>query len=212
MPVDRTIPTARIRYYTRPNDGAWLDWWIAGLTPAPTELQPVPPDRCQTSPRGPSELPPLTGTPTAAYPAVPAHGEYLNTEFATVLEVTAVIEQVVACINAGDRDRLAALVTDDFLRRYPEVGAALAVAVELPQRQLSIERVASIYNPLGPLASAEGPRWRRVTVVITDLDRPGEAWTAELVLRGRVGADPDWRVDAVAGDAWLVDAFQLESP
>lgn len=187
--------------------------------PVPLET-PAPPGQ------PPSPTPPPTPTPEAATPAAgaphpadcrivarpveelielanddappppPAKGG-APADAATAGEIYATVHELIACLNAGDQLRAAALLTDDCLTRL------LADAGWEPSQVLSI---------LGPLYPRPPERWIALTEVADVQLLPDGRAVATVVLfdpeRFTLGGTTAYRVvfQHVA-DRWLVDAM-----
>ena len=130
-------------------------------------------------------------SPTASpAPLILPEGDPVTAE--TVVAITATMEAVVACSNAGDFARTAALFTDDFWRREVRfAGAAVSVAntVASPPAPVSTEQRERLVDIWGERILPDG----RVGALVV-LSRPSDAVT-----------DADFVVFEKVNDRWLVD-------
>ena len=132
-----------------PRRTLWFVVLFTALVVAPAAAQDAAPKgdlavpdpaRCRVEPRPLADLERLSATPAAAAPAPadprPDLGDGAPADPETVAAVTATIEHLYACYNAGDYLRAFALFTDDGLRRaLPGLGLTekdLAFIAETP--------------------------------------------------------------------------------
>ncbi|MGH2531472.1 MAG: hypothetical protein ACRDJW_04105 [Thermomicrobiales bacterium] len=128
-------------------------------------------------------------------PPPPSDDGGVPADAATADGVLATAHELVACLNAGDQLRVAALLTDDYLARL------LADTGWAPDEVLSI---------LGPLLPRAPERWIAVAAVTDACALPDGGAVATVVLfdpeRFPLGTTSRHRfVFAHDGDRWLVD-------
>ena len=145
-----------------PRRTLWFVVLFTALVVAPAAAQDAAPKgdlavpdpaRCRVEPRPLADLQRLSATPAAAAPAPadprPDLGDGAPADPETVAAVTATIEHLYACYNAGDYLRAFALFTDDGLRRA------------LPGLGLTAKDLAFIAGPPVPPPKAA---WQAVAV------------------------------------------------
>lgn len=167
---------------------------VAGTYP----LTPDPAD-CRVEPRSLDSVIAAVGTPAANMPAAAAsptpfvrpHGE--PADAATTAAVTATVQEVFACANAGDFLRIFAFYTDDYLRVFlagtplSEEVLALLTATPMPLPEAELRTIIRID------AVEILPDGRVGAIVV--LDEPSDPRTEE----------PDYIFLERIGDRWLVD-------
>lgn len=161
-----------------------------------TDSAPIDPSRCQVAPRS---LPLWNGTPPAVAEISrpdPATGE--PADDAKIRGITGTIEESTACANAGQRLRVFALVTDDFLaRQFVGDGAA-----DVTESGASLERPESPPRPDEYLA---------VVAIEDPTVFPDGSVGALVVTESSAGAFSDYVVFVEGETRWLIDAsFPVE--
>jgi hypothetical protein len=168
----------------------------AAATASPVAEDATDPEWCQVAPRSLAEVLALAETPPAAATPGGLNLESgVSADEATIAAVTATLREYVACLNAGDYLRLAALSTDAHLR-------------------ILIAAVADDPAALRDLLATPQPRPRAAWVRIVSVDAiraltDGRV-AATVVLEGptAVAARSEQRftfVFAASGEHWLID-------
>jgi len=166
---------------------------LAGIASVPGVAVSAQADRaaCQLPP---PTLPPFGGTPVAANAATPTAPQ-APPEAITEREITAALEQIVACVNTGDPALVFAVFTPQWIARQfvdPETHYLPAFA-----RMLDVTEPV----PAEPLA---------LTAVEGITERPDGR--VEVVATFASGAEP-WRDTLVLveiDDSWLIDGVETE--
>lgn len=163
-------------------------------TPSPGSEVPGS-EACQVVPRSPDFILTLAGTPAAGR-ATPAVG---STPFAapdgepadadTVQDVTATVQEVVACFNAADLLRAFALFSDDYFRRLilvdgpvGEAFTAFLASAPAPVTRMDVQsvqdvrvladgRVGALVVLVDPRAPTSEDESRRFVIFVNDDDR-----------------------------------------
>ena len=170
------------------------------------EPGPVPPEECGVEPRPAEEVFALLGlaegaageaTPSAARTPVPAP-PWPAASAETAAAVTATIRQWLACINADDNFRIAALMTDGAIVRF--FGGALA-------------EDEAVEGARANLAGTPAPRAEEAHVrleAVSDVSLLADGRVAALALINEPVLPPRGRETLLltfvqAGDRWLID-------
>ena len=170
-----------------------------GGAPAPTDDPPPladlpPPEECRTVPRNLPDLKTIAGHDAPATPPTAAEGKPADEE--TERAVTTVIRERIACVNAGDYGRLAALFSDEFLSAaFDDTPPAFEDVVAFSRRQPA---------PLPPATRRGLPTIEDVRVVpdgrVAATVRPATADPREA-RRG-----PVQMTFVLVSQSWLIDA------
>jgi hypothetical protein len=180
----------------------------AGATPVPIEVPPA--TECRVPPREIEEIARLgtAATPVSAsedsFWEVPqvAAGYPRAADAATAAEISAVVREYAACINAGAVLRGFALWSDDFVRR---------AVFPFGQKTLSEGQIAamSAVNPLPP-SELEGFRGiGEVTLVNESTAIVPIVAEKVSVLEAEPEHEPWLFVLVKIGDRWLIDIYGL---
>ena len=170
------------------------------------EPGPVPPEECGVEPRPAEEVFALLGlaegaagaaTPSAARTPVPAP-PWPGADAETAEAVTTTIRQWLACINADDNFRIAALMTDGAIVRF--FGGALAADEANEGARTN-------------LAGTPAPRAEEAhvhLVAVTDVSRLDDGRVAALALINEPVLPPRGQETLLltfvqVGDRWLID-------
>jgi hypothetical protein len=146
-------------------------------TPGEGESRAVPPEECQIEPRPADEVFALLGLAEGAGEATPAADRtpvpappWVAADPETTTAATATIREWLACINADDNFRIAALMTDEALVRFFGGGLAADDAIEGARANLAGTPV--------PRTEEEHVR----LVAVSDVSRLEDGRVAALVL------------------------------
>jgi hypothetical protein len=169
-------------------------------TPAPaTPMAGIPnPADCRVEARPIEDLVILANSDLP--PAPPSTDGGIAADPTTTEDVTATVHELIACLNAGDQLRAAALLTDDYLARL------------LAETGWQSSEVMSILAPLLPRLPE---RWMHLTSVTDVLVLPDGHTSTEVALfdpeRFPLGGTTRHRfVFKKDADRWLVDAVQRD--
>jgi ketosteroid isomerase-like protein len=173
-------------------------------SPAADQARAIPPEACRVAPRPAAEVfarlglgegtAAATPAPRTPVPAPP----WTAADEATAEAVTAVIQEWLACINADDNFRLAALMTDAALVRF--FGGALA-----PDEAIEGARANLAGTPAPRAAEA-----RVRLVAVTDVSMLADGRVAALALINEPVLPPRGQetlllLFAHVGDRWRID-------
>jgi hypothetical protein len=146
-------------------------------TPGEGESRAVPPEECQIEPRPGDEVFALLGLAEGAGEATPAADRtpvpappWVAADPETMTAATAAIREWLACINADDNFRIAALMTDEALVRFFGGGLAADEAIEGAR--------ANLAGTPEPRTEEEHVR----LVAVSDVSRLDDGRVAALVL------------------------------
>jgi hypothetical protein len=163
--------------------------------PATPEAGAPHPSGCRVVARPLQEL--VLLAQSDSLPPPPSADGGVPDDAATVEGVTSTMQELIACLNAGDQLRAAALLTDDCLAR---------LLVESGWDQDEVMSVLGLLLPRAP------ERWISVTEVSDVLTLPDDRAAANVVLfdpeRLTLGATTMHRVVFQSQDGeWLIDAI-----
>lgn len=171
------------------------------------ESRVVSPDECQVEPRSNDEVFALLGLAEGAEPATPAPRTpvpappWTTADDATAAAAEATVREWLACVNADDNARIAALMTDAALSRFFAQRAGDTIeAEEIAQAQANFAGT--------PVPRAEEERARLLAVSDVSLLEDGRV--AALALIGEPALPPSGRetlllILAPTGDRLLID-------
>lgn len=166
----------------------WVRLSVAAETPTP--YAPLP-GQCTIAPRTIADLERILATATAHPPPErPKSGDPIGSESATGQAVNAVITELFACLNAGDRLRSYALYTDAFLATILQPADLESAATPSPVDKDDYTRIGAI--ELHALAG------ERVLAKVT-LD-PALIPVQKIFEFILVPVDGQWRIDAVINE------------